>query len=278
MSLLVISSPISGIGIELGDTLELETPQFLIHECGFSPCIEHWNTVSLLSPFWCLWYVLDEGNWVESEGKRWDIGPDRVIFAPAQVVYSTHNTRPFSQIWLHFSLIPEYAFMAPEPFVVVLNEPLREQIKVYIDAYRAPPPHDRRVLYHHAAAILNMCFARNPISLRVLPDALRSLLHLINNDTASDLSNPRLARTVNLSPSAFIKWFEAHMNQTPATYVRRVRYNKASQMLAFSDLSVEQIADELGYPNRHYFSRAFALSSGCGPATFRKRYARHARG
>lgn len=275
MNLLAISSPISGIGIPLGETLDMETPEFLIHECGFSPCIEAWITQPIVSPFWCLWYILDEGNWVESDGKRWDIGPECIMFAPAQVIYATRNSHPFSLIWLHFSLIPEYAFMAPEPFSVNATEPLRQQIGMFIDAYRTPPL-DTRVLYHHAAAILNMCFAQNPISLRVLPDDLRSLLKVIDTEIGSDLSNPRMARLMNLSTSGFVKWFEAQMNQTPATYIRQVRYNKASQMLAFTDLSIEQIANDLGYPNRHYFSRAFAMSSGCGPATFRKRYARHA--
>jgi AraC-like DNA-binding protein len=60
------------------------------------------------------------------------------------------------------------------------------------------------------------------------------------------------------------------MHQPPATYVRDVRYRKASRMLVFSEASIEQIAAELGYPNRHYFSRIFAARAGCGPATFRK--------
>lgn len=219
MSLLAISSPISGIGIRLGDTLELETPQFLIHECGFSPCIEQWNTVPIISPFWCLWYILDEGNWVESNGKHWDIGPECIMFAPAQVIYTTHNNHPFSLIWLHFSLLPEYAYVVPEAFSVAVNDPLREHIRMFIDAYRARSPLDIRVLYHHAAALLHMCFAQKPIPLRVVPNDLRSLLHMIDTETASDLSNPRLARMMNLSTSGFVKWFEVHMNQTPATYV-----------------------------------------------------------
>jgi YesN/AraC family two-component response regulator len=56
-----------------------------------------------------------------------------------------------------------------------------------------------------------------------------------------------------------------------------VRHQKASKMLIFSDLSVEQIAEELGYPNRHYFSRVFAQNTGFGPVTFRKRHEKSVR-
>ena len=78
--------------------------------------------------------------------------------------------------------------------------------------------------------------------------------------------------TVGMSMCTFISWFESHMNQSPGAYVRQVRYQKASRMLILSDASIEQIAAELGYPNRHYFSRAFARHAGHGPATFRKQH------
>ncbi len=128
------------------------------------------------------------------------------------------------------------------------------------------------MLYHHSAALLNSCLAKYALPLRVLPDNLRKVLQHIESYLASDLSNSVLARLANLSVSGFINVFEAHMNQSPAAYVRGLRYQKASRMLVFSDLSIEQISAKLGYPNRHYFSRVFAEQAGCGPAAFRKQH------
>jgi transcriptional regulator GlxA family with amidase domain len=173
-------------------------------------------------------------------------------------------------VWLHFSLIPEYAFETSTPFVVPLNALLREQLSAVMDACNAAREGNARVLYHQAKALLNTCFAAAPLPMRMLPDALRVILQLIDNEPADDLSNARLARLAGMSTSSFILWFESHMRQPPATYVRDIRYQKASRMLIFSELSIEQIAAGLGYPNRHYFSRIFAQRAGCGPATFRK--------
>lgn len=271
MSFRVISSLVTASGIHLGELTELTVPHFQIHECGFSSRIEDWNFDEMLCPFWCLWHVMDKGSWIESGGDRWDLGADCIVLKPAHIIHSTHSCRPAPQLWLHFSLMPDYAFDASVPFKIPMNSLLRQQIKALINVYSAAEG-DNRVLYHHAAALLNNCFTQHPLPLRVLPDELRRVLQRIESTPAGDLSNATLARMTNQSLSSFIRWFELHMHQPPATYVRGVRHQKASKMLIFSDLSIEQIARETGYPNRHYFSRAFAQNAGLGPATFRKRH------
>ena len=273
MSLSTITSPLTSVGVRLGDPLELSTPQFHVHECGFLPHgADDWDKDAIISPFWCLWHVTDEGNWVESEGNRWELGPQQLVFAPAQVVYRPHNYHPAPQLWVHFSLMPEYAFQAPAMFAIPVDRLLQEQIVGVIEAHNFPDDEGKRLIYHHATALLNVCFARHTLTRHILPDALHSILQQIESSPASDWSNTRLARMVNLTTRGFIYWFEKHMHQSPAAYVRRIRSDQASRLLIFSDLSIEQIAKELGFPNRHYFSRAFAIHAGCGPATFRLRH------
>jgi AraC-like DNA-binding protein len=269
MSFQIISSPYGG-GVTLGESLELGTPQFRIYECGLSHDVDDWESGEIISPFWCLWHLFQEGSWVECGKEHWDLGPDRVMLAPANVVYSTHNNCPAAQLWLSFAVIPGYAFEIAAPFEIPLDPLLRKQIAALKAAYKG----DKRVLYHLAAGLLSTCFARHPLPLRILPEALRAVLQRIENSPGADLSNACLADIAGMSVSGFILWFESYMNQPPAAYVRDVRYQKACRMLMFSELSMEQIAAKLGYPNRHYFSRIFAQRAGCGPAAFRKEHER----
>lgn len=223
-----------------------------------------------MSPFWCLWYVGSGRSWIKSEGTRWELDSECIMLKPTQVVYSRYNHQPISQLWLHFSLEPDYAVEASAPAVISLDSLMRKQIAALIEAYRTVHDGEMRTLYYYAMALLNNCFARCPLPVRALPKALRLVLQRIDSAPDTDLSNAALARLANMSISSFINLFKQHMHQPPATYVRNVRYQKASRMLSLSDLSIEQIAAALGYPNRHYFSRDFAGRAGCGPATFRK--------
>jgi AraC-like DNA-binding protein len=272
MSFHAVTEPLTTRGVQLGERLELITPRFHIHECGFMPELYGWKAQRILCPFWRLWYIIGEDYWMESNGVRRKLGAEHIVFVPPQLICSTGSSGPASHLWLHFSLIPDYAFEDGEAFDVPMDALLREQVKALICAHRALHSAADSTLYHHAAALLHNCFTHHPLPLRALPEALRSILHEIENMPASDLSNARLAHCANMSMGNFVRWFKEHMHQSPAFYVRQTRLKKASWMLLFSDLSIGQIAATVGFSNRDYFSRVFINHAGCGPATFRKNY------
>lgn len=268
-----VPEPATGHGVHLGLETELLAPRFHIHECGFLPRgLAEWRDENIFSPFWRLWYTMSESHWLESHGQHWDLGPERIAFVPAQIVFSNGSDCAAPHLWIHFSLVPDYAFESGEAFDIPMDALLHEQIKSPINAHCTARNHSEPMLYHRAAALLHNCFAQHALPLRALPESLRSILHEIETAPASDFSNAHLARHANMSTGHFIRWFKKHMNQSPAAYVHQVRLKQASWMLLFSDLSIGQIAAEVGFRNRDYFSRAFINHVGCGPATFRKNH------
>ncbi|MBB5037926.1 helix-turn-helix transcriptional regulator, partial [Prosthecobacter dejongeii] len=81
-------------------------------------------------------------------------------------------------------------------------------------------------------------------------------------------------RSQHLAPiasSGFIRAFREHTGQTPAAYVTATRLRLAGEALVLTDKTIDQIAIEHGFPNRHYFTRIFTQHLGCGPAEFRAR-------
>ena len=268
-----VLEPVTNYGVQMGFETEFHAPRFHIYECGFlAQGSAEWKAENIFSPFWRLWYTTSAGYWLESHGQHWDLGPERIICVPAQVVFSTGSDYAAPQLWIHFSLVPDYAFESREAFEMPMDDLLHEQIKSLIDAHCTTSRNCEHLLYHRAAALLHNCFAQHALPLRALPEALRSILHEIENAPASDLSNTHLAHRANMSSGHFIRWFKKHMNQSPAAYVHQVRLKRASWMLLFSDLSIGQIAVDVGFRDRDYFSRAFIHHVGCGPATFRKNH------
>jgi AraC-like DNA-binding protein len=268
-----ISEPLTEYGVQLGEAAELVAPRFHIHECGYLPHgVEGWGAQTIFSPFWRLWHIKGDGHWLESNGTRLEMSANNIVFAPAHIVFSLGSHHAGPQLWLHFSLAPDYAFETVEAFVVPVDTLLRAQLKELIGAHRALPDNGQNRIYHYAAALLHNCFARHPLALRALPETLLSLLKTIENTASCDLSNAHLARCMNMSSGHFVRWFKEKMGQTPAVYVNEARLKKASRLLLFSELSIGQIAASVGFSNRDHFSRAFSEHAGCGPATFRKKH------
>jgi two-component system response regulator YesN len=54
--------------------------------------------------------------------------------------------------------------------------------------------------------------------------------------------------------------------------VSEVRVRKAATLLRGTRQSIEEIAEQTGFPNRYYFSRVFKKMTGHSPADFRAKY------
>lgn len=79
-----------------------------------------------------------------------------------------------------------------------------------------------------------------------------------------------LAEKAKLSVSRLAHRFKDETGATLIEYLTWVRIGHAQRLLVETDLSCLQIADEVGYNNQSYFSRAFRRVVGITPRQFRR--------
>lgn len=87
---------------------------------------------------------------------------------------------------------------------------------------------------------------------------------------ASPITVEDMAKKCNLDRSYFGKVFKDAMGQSPQEFLIRYRMNKASSLLTMTDLSINTISVQVGYPNQLHFSRAFKKIYGVSPRTYRQ--------
>ena len=95
-------------------------------------------------------------------------------------------------------------------------------------------------------------------------------LAAFHEEPSRDWSLTSLARIANLSRSVFSQRFAASVGMTPARYVARWRMHLATALLRTNQLTIEQVAERLGYSSESSFSRTFKRLIGTSPADFRK--------
>ena len=101
---------------------------------------------------------------------------------------------------------------------------------------------------------------------------LACALDRILDDPAADHTVESLAEAASMSRSAFAERFAAAFDRTPINLVNHVRMQRAAQLLQQGDaLSVDEVADRVGFSSRSHFSRAFKKHTGVAPAEFRAR-------
>jgi AraC-like DNA-binding protein len=95
------------------------------------------------------------------------------------------------------------------------------------------------------------------------------LQEVIENHVFSNLSIKKLAELSGLSTSSFKREFRAIYQQTPTQYINNQKLQKAKELLEMSDLSISQIAYQLGFNDPAYFSRLFKKKFNFSPSSLR---------
>jgi AraC-like DNA-binding protein/mannose-6-phosphate isomerase-like protein (cupin superfamily) len=95
-------------------------------------------------------------------------------------------------------------------------------------------------------------------------------LGYIHEHYARDFDIDELARQIAVSPSYLFRMFKKKMGVTPMHYRNIVRIDKAKLLLADQALSVEAVADRVGFEDPKYFARVFRDLAGMSPSAFRK--------
>lgn len=84
-----------------------------------------------------------------------------------------------------------------------------------------------------------------------------------------NLTIQELATIANLSPSRFFTVFKKETGITPIEYKNRICIRNAEKMLLISDLSIEEIAEKLGFNSSSYFRRTFKAYTGKSPREYK---------
>lgn len=78
-----------------------------------------------------------------------------------------------------------------------------------------------------------------------------------------------LAKKVNLSQSRFKHKFKEEIGIPPNEYIIKQKINKAKELLEDSDLTITNIAYDLGFSNSSYFSIVFKKHQGISPTQYK---------
>ncbi len=102
-------------------------------------------------------------------------------------------------------------------------------------------------------------------------ERILKVLIYIQNHLDEALSLEKLASLAHFSEFHFHRIFSANTGESVKSYVRRLRLERATSDLAFTDLPIIQIAERAGYDTQQSFHRAFKEAFHETPKTFREK-------
>lgn len=238
--------------------------------------LSEWSLVDAIASFWRLYWGTSGSAVVLHDGREHPLEAGSGLLIPPHTNYASRCDKPFSKWYIHFTFSGIGNLARPGVYPVAASERLRTILDRTCPATGAPqgtlPPDIWRPLWVAELvtvvvqqAVPDLCMTSD-----VSPHA-DAVMQLVRQRAATGLTLSELAGTSGLSVREVSRIVKDVTGFTPARYLLELRLDAAMNLLRHTDQSIESIARESGFPNRHYLTRMLTKHRQTTPAAFRAR-------
>lgn len=104
---------------------------------------------------------------------------------------------------------------------------------------------------------------------------LQNAIEYVEQNYPNNFKIADLAKECHMSETHFRRIFQEKMNMTPVEYVNFVRVKKACELIDRTDISMEDVAERVGFVTPSTFNRNFRRIIGTSPYQWKKRPDNH---
>ncbi len=178
---------------------------------------------------------------------------------------------------IHGPLLAEFLHRSGLEQVDRITSIDRPRFELLLEQFKAmseePPPAIRQRNGGLSFELLR--FLQFPEPEERLPDSISRMDHYIRNHLDASLSCARLAKQAGCSPAHLNGLFRKYYGTSPYRHIELLRMRRAARfLLEFPDLSIKEIAGQVGYSDALNFSTGFKKIFGISPRRYRQEHFR----
>jgi len=263
-----------------------------------------WNYTSVISPYSRIYYIDEGEGFIFSKQERIKLEPGYFYILPSFTLCNLFCKVYLSQYFLHFfegsadglSLFENNRKVIKVPAwgTDVANIKRLLEINPGRGINRSDNPKDyERPTYYKSYQQLNktvsnsVYFETQGIILQLIsrfldsnkfkskppdpiPSKILSAMRHIQVNIKENLTVNYLAERANLHQDYFSRLFLKHAGQRPLSYLHEKRIERAQYLIAATNLSYAEIAEETGFENSSHFSKVFKKVTSLTPGAYKK--------
>ena len=245
-----------------------------LSDSGYVSAQPPWHVEEESAPFSRVCFVHKGRGWVERDGKRTTLREEHAYLIPYGSRYAYGCDEPFDVLYFHINIPVDDGDLFEQVNRVVELSVKRTDIERMVTLYRSPDANDALTvtqrLYRDIIAFIRKAGLTNEPT-PAYSDMVPQALNLIRERLSSKLTVARLAQSLSIPVSTLTKRFRRELGMPLGAYMDSLLFQKAQQLLLFTDLSIGEIADLIEFCDPFYFSRYFKLHQKETPSRYRKR-------
>lgn len=231
-------------------------------------------------------YITEGGGWFESAScprTRIASGTVMLLFPGEWHTYHPDKETGWSEMWVGFrgpvadTVLRSQHFQPSEPlYRIGISETvigLYREILSHADKQK--PGYQQmiagiiqHIIGHVHYKYHNKAYADNPVV-----DKINKARLMMRDDLAGNMNVEAIAASLGMGYTWFRRVFKEYTGISPARYRTQLRMARAKELLTSSDLSVSEIAFDLGFESISQFSTFFSKHEGSSPSVFREKNA-----
>ena len=226
-------------------------------------------------------YIVDGTMYFEIDGVRRDLGAGNlIIFKPDEPqVYGSYDGDVVSYYWAHFSgscvadVLSDCGLDRKHYYFIDVDGGICKALNLIIKEYT----YGEYCYITKCNSLFIMLFAEIG---RLTDDALKTdgkyevllpALKAMEQNYRVWYKNEEYAKMCGISKFHFIHLFTECKGCSPSKYKSNILIEKAAELLAITDIPVNEIADMLGFDDPLYFSKKFKTAYGLSPSQYRQK-------
>ena len=235
-----------------------------------------WDTSDSHTSKYQLWYVVNGGATIRSEKKIVSLEPgDIYIFNHLTNHHCTHDRKhPLSVFSISFDFDSDKIIgYSTHPYSTILSKSHRIQTKdslmvqkIFEKLVRSFSSEQFASAHVWINAILAVCFEQKAEGKH---DIIDDIIDIIKSNPKKNYSLDDLSLLSGYSKNHFLRLFKNKTNMTPINFIISNKIHHARHLLSTTAMSINEIADAIGYSNLTYFSKQFKTIVGISPNKYR---------
>jgi YesN/AraC family two-component response regulator len=249
-----------------------------INQVYYNDFIPDWHNLSERISLNILVFVSEGSVQYKLNEQYLTLNKGEVLIIPKGSMREAKNANGLHQkyaITFNISTLTTLPFLQSDSFQIIkmiYYEQIKQRFEVLYHEWLSKLPYYQELCNSMLGEILSVCnrdlhFEGFAPHKKVLVQKLQAFIlkHYRESFTLNDL-----ACHIQQSKSYTIRIFKQVSGLTPFEYLHMVRVTKAKEFLIYTDMSISEIADYLGYCDQAYFNRVYKKIEGMPPSTARK--------
>lgn len=256
-----------------------DSDDFFLHEIGSNKCVPGYSYEHLIKNRNIIHFVISGKGILRLNGKEFPVKAHQAFIIPDGIrsFYQADQDDPWEYIWIHIGgpkfpsilkkagITPDQPIFNPTGGVKEIEKLLRDLIKNHTRQYYCIG-----LLYQICDYIVTYSSTKEESNIENSLKYVKNVIAFIQLKYSENIKTSQIATACGLDRSYLTRIFKDATGYSLQEYLLAYRMKMAVKFLQDDSMSIQDIADAVGYVDSFTFSKAFKRHFGKSPSQYRE--------